>query len=233
MPALPPLLVAVLVAVLPAPAAAARPCPPPERVVAATAQAVVYRAGEVTRACWRATGRRTTLGVATLDETGPQQVRVAGRFAATTSIGYDRYTGDASGQVELWDLRAGRWRASWSAYRANLSRDDPDPLAPAVTTLAVAPSGVVVFAVDTLRPPGWAVHRLAFRAHTVLDRGPDVDPASVRLRGGRITWVRGGRPRSAPLRPSPPARRPGRGRDPGRPEAAPAGRPDATRPHAR
>jgi hypothetical protein len=72
---------------------------------------------------------------------------------------------------------------------------------PRYRALALSAAGVAAFAVDTVDPPGWAVHRLAPGGDTVLDRGPDVDPASVRLRGGRITWVRGGRPRSAGLRP--------------------------------
>ena len=151
--------------------------------------------------CSKRTGRRTVLDRGTVEHVVARTVRVAGRFAALDSGFFsDRGTSDVNAGIAVWDVEAGRQRASWTAFVPNL----PDRPAHQVElgSLVVSPRGSAAFTLDDEADGVARVHRLTLRRtgrHRVLDPGPGVDARSLRRDGTRVRWRRGGATRSASL----------------------------------
>lgn len=96
--------------------------------------------------------------------------------------------GPCYGDLRVLDVRRGRYAHSIG---------DNEPFA-----IVVHPNGALAWTEEGYggEDTGGYVYRSTFRGKTRLDRGPDVDPGSLRLRGRKVSWVNGGRVRRATLR---------------------------------
>jgi hypothetical protein len=172
--------------------------PPLARTVVRTARARVYqrraRDGIVhTYGCLASSGRAVPLDNVDDLDNGHQllpPVALAGPFVAYQDIySYENAAepGEYYVTAHVVDLRTGR------TVRQGCS--DPDCYAN-LDSLVLAPTGAVAWVSDN------RVWRLAGARKTPerLDGGGEVPADSLRLRGSRLSWVEGGRPRRATLR---------------------------------
>jgi hypothetical protein len=196
-------IAAAAILMAPATAAAARRCAPEQdRVVARSADAVVFHGDQVVFGCLIPKGRRWRLPAQ--DPIGPPETviggyRLAGRFVAyeSSAEGYE--------SVYVFDLRRGKTLSA--APGATADPDDEVPPDPSVEALVLRRSGSIAWIGGISRRAGgnteYEVHAVSARRprrDRVLDRGSDIDPDSLALsRSGRVYWRHGGEARSAVL----------------------------------
>lgn len=164
--------------------------------VLANRVARLYRVGPRSRyslyGCVRATGRRVLVGRFTHD---PDEyfvlhaVRLAGRVVA----------------LDVNDCGAGPpcvggivvQKLSSRSFRGVSDRFAGDS---AVSALVVAPSGAAAWIRRDHETGHFVVRKLDAEGNIVLDSGVDVDPRTLLLGNGAVTWRRAGQALSAPLR---------------------------------
>jgi hypothetical protein len=179
-------------------AGAARCGPASAKTLAADGRVRVYSLRQDVYGCSAARGRSFRLGHASraLAQSRVGPVAVAGDLAAygLQSFGVDTVSASVvvrrltDGTV-VKDLRATR------AVSAEASES--------IGSVAVLASGTVAWIGSEHSIVG---HRSAIEVHSagaggdqILDSGPNIDPASLRLHGSRLTWVDGGATRHATL----------------------------------
>ncbi len=105
--------------------------------------------------------------------------------------------------VEVFDLRHGRRMRSADrppvgpfrkrAVRTALTRPVATPTVhDDVTSLVLAKSGDVAWIGEDLDHANFEVHALNARHNRALDSGADIDPKSLKLRAGSLSWTRNG-----------------------------------------
>jgi hypothetical protein len=126
-----------------------------------------------------------------------EHVRIAGDVVAYAEYGGFKCSG---GSVNVFDLRAGR------LLRSRPTTNAIGPLASGCTStaralrLVVRPSGAVAWTEAPGDAGNVTVRALDHAGDRLLDSGPAIDPQSLRLGAGTVTWTDAGQPRSAPLR---------------------------------
>jgi hypothetical protein len=170
------------------PAAAATPRATCEfrglRTVAANQEAVLLKARWGYAGCLRSSGRRVLL--AEFEGDRPPDVGVlSGHFAASNGRSCDRYYDTCSGILEVRNLRTRHSVALLTGITT-------------VTDIVLRSNGsAAAIATDAAGTPQvWAIDRLGKR---VLDSGPEVQPGTLALAGGKIYWMRGQTPLAADL----------------------------------
>ena len=129
---------------------------------------------------------------------GLGNLRVAGPYVALVS-GFSWKC--SSTWVAVFDVRTRREVRRQPSAETIESHANACTSTSSVQALVLRPTGAIAWA-DAPGDEGAAAIRVADAAgERLLDRGPDVDPASlVALDDDRIGWTRGGQPREAPLR---------------------------------
>jgi hypothetical protein len=166
--------------------------------VAASVEVRVFRlAAFGVHACRRPAGRPALLATESVGiaPSRVETVRIAGPFVAFSTWDAWKCT---SWSVHVHDVRARRTvrsRESVTTREANGCTSTT-----AIVSLVLASSGAIAWT----EAPGDAgtatVRALDDRGDRILDAGPDVDPASLRLDGAdTVSWIRGGRPQTTPL----------------------------------
>jgi hypothetical protein len=205
-------------------AAMAKPCPPAGTVrVAANSKGVAYRTTRSRRlvACLRATGHRTFLDLPPdVVVYPPPAIDLAGHYVAYALEGTDDPEGEADTTIQMRDLRTSHTPPQFAPDRgAVLATRRPNLYDAKVGSLRAQPSGSVAWIAcrtsDNIREewgeprptcvkPGAVDEVRVLRAGRnraeTLAVGRGIDPRSLRLGDGRITWKRHRRTHSAPLR---------------------------------
>jgi hypothetical protein len=180
-------------------AAGARRCGPASgKTIAANGRVRVYALHQVVYGCSLARGRSFRLGHASraLSESRVGPVAVAGDLAAygLQSFGVDTVSTSVvvrrlTDGIQLKDRRATR-AVGPEAFQS-------------VGSVAVLATGAVAWIGSEHSIVG---HQSATEVHAagsggdhVLDSGPNIDPASLRLHGSQLSWVDGGATRHATL----------------------------------
>lgn len=172
--------------------------PASAKTLAANGRVRVYAQHQVVYGCSVARGRSFRLGHASraLAEARVGPVAVAGDLAAygLQSFGVDTVSASVvvrrlTDGTEIKDLQATR-AVGAEAFES-------------IGSVAVLATGAVAWIGSEHSIVG---HRSAIEVHTdgtggdrVLDSGPNIDPASLRLHGSRLSWVDGGATRHATL----------------------------------
>jgi hypothetical protein len=122
------------------------------------------------------------------------RVVLRGRFAAI--VAQSKFRSDNTSELWVWDLRRGRTVHAWVRYGEREEWTVPD--------LVLRPNGYVAWiAADQVdgSPPSYVVFKAATTHHgRGLDYGDDIEPGSLELHAGVLSWRRGGETRTAPLR---------------------------------
>lgn len=180
------------------------------KTIASSSLARVFQRRGLTYGCLYSLGRRYLL---TSDKhSGPDTIeqyaiRLSGRYVAygETKIGKE-YRGFF---VNVHDLRSGMdsvnetGKAPKQALDATLG--NAFGIGPAVSVRLRA-TGDVAWIARAQYPgvhPQFELRKREGRKRTLLARGDDIDPASLRLRGDRLTWRMGGMQARATLGPRP------------------------------
>jgi hypothetical protein len=166
------------------------------RIVVKTREAVMFTKGLYYYGCLASVGtvRRLPEEGGGIDVTAPEIPVLAGRYLAYATTG--SAIGDEFDRLYVYDLRVGRrfvFESSTFIRGIVLKRNG------SVAWIEVAPA-------DAGGDQAvWDVRKLAIEERegsVLLDRGSDVDPASLALAPDRtgISWTRGGATRTAALR---------------------------------
>jgi hypothetical protein len=153
----------------------------------------------VAYACLFGRGRTVALGARGVPQVRVGPVALAGTLLvfASSTMGIDT----SSASVEELDLSAGQPRlSSWAAATPPTR---PESFS-SVTDLRITGRGSVAWIARlsgiTQPVPVFEVHtRLRPRAASLLASGPAVMPESLRLAGGRVSWLNAGQSQSAAL----------------------------------
>jgi hypothetical protein len=154
------------------------------RTVAANREAVLLKDRAGYAGCLRSSGRRVFL--AEFEGDRPPNVGVLnGHFAASNGRSCNRYYDTCSSLLEVRNLRTRHSVALLTGVST-------------VTDIVLRSNGsVAAIATDAAGTPQvWAIDRLGKR---VLDPGPDVQPGTLALAGGKVYWMRGQTPVAADL----------------------------------
>jgi hypothetical protein len=194
-------------------AKALRRCAPRgSTVILAGRQAQLYRAfGRSGLAeifgCLRAGGRRRTLGpvssFSSQGGVGTDRETLAGTTVAFQAIG-SFSIGESlasSHRVLVISLRSGRTLHSVPSGPSREAASESVGSGP-VRSLVVTPAGEAAWIVEALAgplPPSFEVRALEGSGSRLLAAGGDVDPRSLRLAGGRLSWAQGGLAASVPF----------------------------------
>lgn len=123
------------------------------------------------------------------DSCGVRLLRLATPFVAVDSGFAGR--GGASADLDLVDLRDGRRAHVWRPERGRTLTVDAELL----------PSGSVAWTAFIDSPDRYFVFKSEAGGEPVLlDRGPEIDPDSLELNDGALTWRKGAERRTATLR---------------------------------
>lgn len=170
------------------------------KTIAADPVARVYRSGDTVYGCSSRTGRRTTLGqtsISAKDRTRLGLVRLAGSYAAFASSTFGVDSGGA--EVSVVRLSDGRRVRTGQAVDQGLVES-----VQSVPSLVVRSDGAVAWIGQVRsiigRGEQLEVHRADRRGAALLDRGADIAPRSLRLRGRRLSWRDGSSTRTSTLR---------------------------------
>lgn len=173
-------LFAVVVLTVAAPGADAASCRVPSGRVVATGEvakliAVPTPGGSALFACIRRTGRKVALDESYSD------ARVAGRWVA-----WQRAGRDGKWRIVVHDLRTAKERLVIGHV--------------AVHSLKLTTRGSIAWAQEQEGSPATPLYANELEGGGRLLDGGEVDAASVKLAGRRLSWTSGGEPRSALLR---------------------------------
>lgn len=170
-------------ALVPAEAGAASCAAEGSSTEAENAVARIYRASnDDTFACSKTTGKRKLLAIDAYEYL--ENLTLRGHFAAYFWQACEAGDHPCYASLEVLDVRRGR-----EVFEA-----DHDPL-----VLVLRSNGSIAWSVRGGVSGGW-IFRHTARGTTRLDRGRDVDPHSLRLRGTKLEWRSGGERRRATLR---------------------------------
>lgn len=202
----------LLVSGRPSAADATRPCQlKSSKTIASSPHARVFQRSGVTYGCLYSSNRRVVLGGyenTVASKIQQYEIRLAGRYVAfgETALGKE-YIGYF---VRVFDLRRGKSVSLSETGPATQRAKDESfgnafGIGPAVS-LRLRATGQVAWIARARYAdarPQFEVRKREGRTRTRLASGDDVDPASLALRGNRLTWRQGGQQGTATLGPSP------------------------------
>jgi hypothetical protein len=172
------------------------------RTLAADDVAVVFSWHGSIYGCLAATGARANLGGAGVCNVPGGRVGPVKLARATVAYGIERCGVDTgSSEIVVRSLASAKRPADLVA--GTLPRL-PESFV-SVASLVLRRGGALAWiardaSIVGQHPPTYEVHRYAAGKSSLLDSGPAIDPASLRLAGRRVTWRDGSATRSASLR---------------------------------
>ena len=140
---------------------------------------VIYaRSGGGLFGCLHSTGRRVLIGISV------HPLGVAGRYVAAVEESCDKDSFCQAGEISVFDLRTGR----------RVTHVEFDAEGPEVTDLVLRATGSMAYISTpvTTRGSTFLVWRLPRGGRPErLARGDQIEPKSLRRKGGRVTWRNG------------------------------------------